>query len=62
VLQRELALQLTRSGITISEKGIREIERFQWFLAVENIAILICNFSTFGRGVIRYTNACNSPL
>jgi len=39
VLQRELAVQLTRSaGITIPEEGceIREIERFQRFLA-ENI-------------------------
>jgi len=46
VLQHELALQLTRSvGITISEEGcgICEIERFQRFLAVENIAIIVYN-------------------
>jgi len=53
VLQRELALQLTRSaGIAIPEEGcgIHEIERFQRFLAAENIAIIVYNFSTFGRG------------
>jgi len=53
VLQRELALQLTRNaGITISEErcGIHEIERVQRFLTAENIAIIVYNFSTFGRG------------
>ncbi|XP_011859145.1 PREDICTED: uncharacterized protein LOC105556661 [Vollenhovia emeryi] len=50
-LQRTLALELTRNaGITIPEEGcgIREIERFQRFLAAENIAVY--NFSTFARG------------
>jgi len=53
VLQRELALQLMRSaGIIIPEEGcgIHEIERFQRFLAAENIAIIVYNFSTFGSG------------
>ncbi|KYN16237.1 hypothetical protein ALC57_11507, partial [Trachymyrmex cornetzi] len=52
-LQRELAKELTISaGITIPEEGcgIREIEQFQRFLATENIAIIVYNFSTFGRG------------
>ncbi|KYN21601.1 hypothetical protein ALC57_06024, partial [Trachymyrmex cornetzi] len=52
-LQRELAKELTISaGVTIPEEGcgIREIEQFQRFLAAENIAIVVYNFSTFGRG------------
>ncbi|KYQ50576.1 hypothetical protein ALC60_10334 [Trachymyrmex zeteki] len=52
-LQRELAKELTIStDITIPEEGcgIREIEQFQRFLAAENIAIVVYNFSTFGRG------------
>jgi len=52
VLQRELALQLTRNiGIAILEEGcgIREIEHFQRFFA-KNIAIIVYNFSNFGRG------------
>ncbi|KAL6416961.1 hypothetical protein ACFW04_014755 [Cataglyphis niger] len=49
-LQRELALELTRNvDVTISEEGcgLREIERFQRYLAVDNIAITVYNFSTF---------------
>jgi len=50
VLQRKLMLQLTRNtDITIPEKGIYEIERFQRFLAAENIIIIVYNFSNFGR-------------
>lgn len=45
--------QLTRNaGVIIPEEecGIREIERFQRYLAVDNIAIVVYNFSTFGHG------------
>ncbi|XP_070171517.1 uncharacterized protein [Polyergus mexicanus] len=52
-LQREFALQLTRNaGVTITEEGcgIPEIDRFQRYLAADNIAIVVYNFSTFGRG------------
>ena len=52
-LQRKLAEELTKSaGITIPEEGcgIREIEQFQRILATENIAIMVYNFRTFGRG------------
>ncbi|XP_036147283.1 uncharacterized protein LOC118647134 [Monomorium pharaonis] len=50
---RELALELVRNaGVVIPEEGcgIPQIERFQRFLLPENIAILVYNFSTFGRG------------
>ncbi|XP_072758832.1 uncharacterized protein [Anoplolepis gracilipes] len=53
VLQRDLALQLTRNaGVTIPEEGsgIPEIERFQQYFARDNIAIVIYNIVTFGRG------------
>ncbi|XP_072761952.1 uncharacterized protein [Anoplolepis gracilipes] len=53
VLQRDLALQITRNaGVTIPEEGsgIPEIERFQQYLAGDNIAIVIYNIVTFGRG------------
>ena len=52
-LQREWAEELTRNaGIIIPEEGcgIHEIERFQRYLAADNIAIVVYNFSTFGRG------------
>ncbi|KAL6417213.1 hypothetical protein ACFW04_012925 [Cataglyphis niger] len=52
-LQRELAIQLVRNaGVTITKEGcgIAEIERFQRYLAVDNIAIVVYNFATFARG------------
>ncbi|XP_036144598.1 uncharacterized protein LOC118646236 [Monomorium pharaonis] len=52
-LQRELAMELTRNAsVVVPEEGcgIPEIDRFQRFFATENIAIVIYNFSTFGRG------------
>ncbi|KAL6421672.1 hypothetical protein ACFW04_014487 [Cataglyphis niger] len=52
-LQRELTIQLVRNaGVTITKKGcgIAEIERFQRYLAVDNIAIVVYNFATFARG------------
>ncbi|KYN10288.1 hypothetical protein ALC57_17585 [Trachymyrmex cornetzi] len=52
-LQSELAKELTRNaGVTIPEQGCGtcEIELFQRYLATENIAIIVFNFSTFGRG------------
>ncbi|XP_072766581.1 uncharacterized protein [Anoplolepis gracilipes] len=52
-LQKELANQLTRNaGVVIPEEGcgIREIERFQQHLAVDNIAIIVYDFNTFARG------------
>jgi len=53
LLPCECALQLTRSaGVVIPEEGcgIREIERFQRYFAADNIAIVVYNFNTFGRG------------
>ncbi|KAL6417099.1 hypothetical protein ACFW04_012980 [Cataglyphis niger] len=52
-LQRELAIQLVRNaGVTITKEGcgIAEIARFQRYLAVDNIAIVVYNFATFARG------------
>ncbi|KAL6419283.1 hypothetical protein ACFW04_011480 [Cataglyphis niger] len=52
-LQRELAIQLVRNaGVTITEEscGIAEIERFQCYLTIDNIAIVVYNFAIFGRG------------
>ncbi|XP_067216278.1 uncharacterized protein [Linepithema humile] len=51
--QRELAGELTKKvGIAIPEVGcgIREIEHFQQYLAAENVAIIVYNSDTFGRG------------
>lgn len=53
MLQRELAQQLTRNaGVAIPEEGcgIREIELFQHYFVRDNIAIVVYNFNTFGRG------------
>ena len=62
LLQRKLAEELTKStGITIPEEGcgIREIEQFQRILATENIAIMIYNFRTFGRGENPMYDGCS---
>ncbi|XP_032676810.1 uncharacterized protein LOC116846712 [Odontomachus brunneus] len=51
---RRLAEELTKNaGIVIPEEGygILEIERFQQLLSLENIAIVVYNFKSFGRGV-----------
>lgn len=53
VLQRSFAQDLTeRAGVVIPREGcgIREIECFQRFLAADNIAIVVYNADTFGKG------------
>jgi len=50
-LLHKLAEELKKSAsITKSSKFIRIHQNSRWILASENIAIMIYNFSTFGRG------------
>ncbi|KAL6419664.1 hypothetical protein ACFW04_014567 [Cataglyphis niger] len=49
---------IRNAGVTITKEGcgIVEIKRFQRYLAVDNIAIVVYNFATFARGRFRHYN------